>query len=39
MRIIGTLTKVGDLKQGVANETGNVWCNRDITVVWNEETR
>lgn len=39
MRITGTLTKVGDLKEGVARETGNVWCNRDITVVWNEETK
>ncbi len=39
MRIVGTLSKVGDLKEGVARETGNVWCNRDITVVWNEETR
>ena len=39
MRIVGTLTKVGTLKEGVARETGNVWCNRNITVVWNEETK
>ncbi|MBQ9665980.1 MAG: hypothetical protein IJV33_05885 [Bacteroidaceae bacterium] len=39
MRITGTLTKVGDLKQGVAQESGNVWCNRDITITWSEETK
>ena len=39
MRIIGTITKVGNLKEGVAKESGNVWCNRDITIVWNEETK
>ncbi len=39
MRISGTITKVGELQQGVAKESGNVWCNRNITVAWNEETK
>ena len=39
MRIIGTITKIGELKESVAKDSGNVWCNRDITVVWNEETK
>ena len=39
MRIIGTITKVGELKEGVAKDSGNVWCNRNITVAWSEETK